>query len=560
LNLQSALDQFKQLWTRMPRWQRISIPLAALSVAAGLIVFSQWRRDRDFKPLFTGMGSEDAGAVVAKLKESGVEYRVSDDGKAVLVPSAKVAETRLQLASAGLPRTGRLGFELFDQTKLGSTDFAEQVNYRRALEGELERSIRSVAEVEQARVHLTFPKDSVFLEAKQPAKASVLLHLRDGVRPAPATVTAISHLVASAVEGLTPEAVSVMDAQGALLSKPKKTLADGEVSDEAIEYRRKLEKDLLAKADATLEPLLGAGRYRIGLSVDCDFASGEQSEELYDPEKSVMLTSQKTEETGGSGWSGGVPGTASNLPRPVPRQNGSGASVTKRTENISYQSSRTVRKLRLPQGNIRRISASVLLDQTVRWEMQNGQQQRVLVPPTPESVRAIRELVSGAIGFVPSRGDQLVVESLPFDATLRTAPPPLPVKQQPSGPPGRQQEIKWEMLKDWRILAGAGVAFLLIVAGLVLVWRKRKQKGRAAAAAQAAVTAATNRDVQAIAGAESEPALTAGESTTRLLSEAQERVASTDSIASMVARLRNNIAEDPALAANVLRTWLEERE
>ena len=558
MNLQSALGQFRQLWTSMPRWQRISIPLAAAAVAAGLVIFSQWRREKDFKPLFTRMGSEDAGAIVSKLKESGVEYRVSDDGSAVLVPSARVAETRLQLASAGLPRTGRLGFELFDQTKLGSTDFAEQVNYRRALEGELERSIRSVAEVEQARVHLTFPKDSVFLEAKQPAKASVLLHLRGGSHPAPAAVTAICHLVASAVEGLTPEAVSVMDAQGALLSKPKKTLADGEVSDEAIEYRRKLEKDLLAKAEATLEPLLGAGRYRIGLSVDCDFASGEQSEELYDPEKSVMLTSEKTEETGGSGWSGGVPGTSSNLPRPAPRQTGAGNGVRKRTENISYQSSRTVRKLKLPQGAIRRVSASVLLDQTVRWEMQNGRQERVLVPPTAESVRVIKELVAGAIGLVPSRGDQLVVESLPFESTLRTAPPPVPVKQQPQTPASPHNGLDLQMLKDWRVQAGAGVAVLLMLACAALVFRKRKKK-RVTAAAQAALTSATNRDMQALSGTGDRAALAAAQDAAAgLLSEAQDKVPTSEALESVVERLRKTVAQDPALAASILRTWLEE--
>jgi flagellar M-ring protein FliF len=540
----------------MPRWQRVSIPLAALTVVAGLVIFSQWRRERDFKPLFTGMGSEDAGAVVTKLKESGVEYRVSEDSSTVLVPSARVAETRLQLASAGLPRTGRLGFELFDQTKLGSTDFAEQVNYRRALEGELERSIRSVAEVEQARVHLTFPKDSVFLEAKQPAKASVLLHLRQGVHPAPSTVTAICHLVASAVEGLAPEAVSVMDAQGALLNKPKKALAEGEVSDESIEYRRKLEKDLLAKAEATLEPLLGPGRYRIGLSVDCDFASGEQSEELYDPEKSVMLTSQKTEETGGTASSGGVPGTASNLPRPTPRQGGGGSSVTKRTENISFQSSRTVRKMRLPQGTIRRISASVLLDQTVRWETQNGKPQRVLVPPTPESVRVIRELVAGAIGFVPTRGDQLIVESLPFDATLRTAAPEVPAPQTQKTS-DRQPELSWELLKDWRVQAGAAGAVLLL-ASLVFLWRKRKRK-KISATARAAIAGAGRPDGQALPSGTAGNSLGRGEVAARMLSEAQEKIASSESIESVVERLRQTVAEDPPLAASVLRGWLEEK-
>ena len=235
--------------------------------------------------------------MVAKLKESGVEYRVSDDGSTVLAPSSRQAELRLELASAGLPKTGRIGFELFDKTNLGMTDFAEQVNYRRALEGELERSMRSISQIEQARVHITFPKDSVFLESRTTGKASVLLKLRNGAKLSPQQVTGISHMVASAVDGLSAEAVSVMDMHGTLLHRPKNAQDDSDLSDEAIEYKRRVERDLLTKINATLEPLLGPERFRAGVSVECDFTSGEQSEETYDPEKSVMSSSQKTEES-----------------------------------------------------------------------------------------------------------------------------------------------------------------------------------------------------------------------------------------------------------------------
>ena len=180
-----------------------------------------WQKEADFKPLFTGLAPEDAAGIVQKLKESGVEYRLPDAGGAVLVPSARLAELRLSMAAAGLPKTGRIGFELFDKTNLGATEFTEHVNYRRALEGELERSIMSLAEVEQARVHMTFPKDSVFLDAQQPAKASVLVKIRPGARLSPQNVQAINHLVASAVEGLSPDAVSVLDMNGNLLGRPR---------------------------------------------------------------------------------------------------------------------------------------------------------------------------------------------------------------------------------------------------------------------------------------------------------------------------------------------------
>src|SRR5579864_1187250 len=198
------MDQLKKLLDSLSIAQRISIVLVALLAGGGLLGFSRWRHETDFRPLFTSMSPEEAGAVVQKIKESGTEYRLSETAATVLVPSARIAELRLQLAAAGLPKSGRIGYELFDKTAFGTTEYVEHINYHRALEGELERSVMSLAEVEQARVHLTFPKDSVFLEAQQPAKASVMVKLKPGARISAGNVQAICHLVASAVEGLAP--------------------------------------------------------------------------------------------------------------------------------------------------------------------------------------------------------------------------------------------------------------------------------------------------------------------------------------------------------------------
>ena len=162
--------------------QRITILVVAIAVGAGLYSMVQWKKEADFRPLFTGVSPEDAASIVQKLKESGAEYRLPEGGGSVLVPSARLAELRLTMASIGLPKSGRMGFELFDKVNLGATEFTEKVNYRRALEGELERTVMALAEVETARVHLTFPKDSVFLEAQQPAKASVLIRIKPGAR------------------------------------------------------------------------------------------------------------------------------------------------------------------------------------------------------------------------------------------------------------------------------------------------------------------------------------------------------------------------------------------
>src|SRR5579872_220505 len=270
------MNELKRLFDNLTLRQKLTIGIAAALVIAALVSFSHWDKERDFKPLFTNLAPDDAGAVVTHLHESGVEYRLSEDGASILVPSAKVAEMRLNLAAAGLPKSGRIGFELFDKTNFGATDFAEQVNYHRALEGELERSVMSLAEVEQARVHITFPKDSVFLESREPAKASVMVKLRPGAHLAARNVTAIAHLVGSAVEGLTPDAVSVLDMQGNLLSRPIRS-AEEAATEEELEYRQKVEHDLVQKINATLDPLLGSERYRASVLADCDANSGELS-------------------------------------------------------------------------------------------------------------------------------------------------------------------------------------------------------------------------------------------------------------------------------------------
>src|SRR5579883_2935786 len=302
----------KSLLAHLSIRQRISIAAVAVLLAGGIYALVVHQREADFKPLFTGVPPDEAAAIVQKLKESGVEYRLPEGGGTILVPSARLAEVRLTMAAAGLPKTGRMGFELFDKTNFGATEFAEHINYRRALEGELERSVMSLEAVEQARVHLTFPKDSVFLEAQQPAKASVLVKTRPGARLSPQNVTAIDHLVASAVEGLSPDAVSVLDMNGNLLGQPKAAATpDGsESSAAALEIRHQLESDLLAKINATLEPLLGSNRYRAGASVACDFTGGDQSEETFDPARSVMLSSQRTEEGVSLPVASGVPGAA----------------------------------------------------------------------------------------------------------------------------------------------------------------------------------------------------------------------------------------------------------
>lgn len=540
------MSQLKQLIAGLSPARRVLILAAVAAAAAGLWGLLRWRQEAGFRPLYAGLSAEDAGAVVARLKESGVPFRVASDGGTVLVPEDKVAEVRLAMAAEGLPRSGRIGFELFDRGNFGTTEFAEQVNYRRALEGELERSVRCLAEVEQARVHLTFPKDSLFEETRRPAKASVLVRLKPGAELAPASVQAITHLVASAVEGLAPEAVSVLDMRGRLLNRPRATLGEEQVSEAMLAYRQSLERDLAAKITATLEPLVGPGKFRTAVSAECDFSSGEQSEETFDPARSVMVTSQKTEELSGTGATAGVPGTASNLPRPTATPSRAAGGLSRRTEAISYQSSRLVRRVKLPQGTIKRLSVAVLLDHVAVWQQEGKNRRRMLVPLPPERIQAIRQIVAASIGLVPDRGDQLIVESLPFESR------PPEEWEEPAAAPSRPPAgvSSWqEQLRSlpWYYAAAGAAGLLLLVGAPWLVLRKRKP-------ARVAVTAQATLPPGEQAAQLSEGARPARPQAPPLeLPEAPTKRADV-----LAHQLREMVKKDPAATAQVLQTWLTE--
>jgi len=564
------MGQLRKIFASLTTRQQITIAVVALLSLSGLYYLRTWRKDADFKPLYTGLAAEDSAAVLQKVKESGTEYHISDTGDVISVPSSRVAEMRLELAGAGLPKTGRIGFEIFDKSSLGATEFVEHVNYRRALEGELERSVSAMAEVEQARVHVTFPKESVFVESREPAKASVIVKLKPGNHLSPRNVTALTHLLSSAVEGLNPDAVSVLDMQGNLLSDPRPTSPDEAASEAALDYRQKVEHDLLQKIGTTLDPLLGREKYRASVSVDCDLTSGEQSEESLDPERSVMVSSQKTEEASGSAVAqGGIPGTASNLQKPVAPQGARpGNTTTHRTENITYQTSRTVRTTKIPQGAVKKISIALLLDQGVRWDGVGKSAQKVLVPPAPETMKSIQDVVTAAVGFTPSRGDQITVESLPFEETLNRLPPEpaAPVSAHPA------PAVGFDWRKQMPIVIGAAAGAVIVIAlGIFAVVRSRKR----AAAKKRADAEMANRALAA--GKPPAPGVGAASMEQQLEARMAERAAEQEQadLAALAAikvppvktkkaevlakQLRENAKKDASSSAHILQAWIHDR-
>jgi flagellar M-ring protein FliF len=470
-----------------------------------------------------------------------------------------VAELRLELAAAGVPKSGRIGFEIFDKTNFGMTDFAEHINYRRAVEGELERSVMAIAEVEQARVHITFPKESVFSEAQQPAKASVLIKIRAGANLPETAIPAITHLISSAVEGLVPESVSVLDMRGNLLNRAKRAGSNSsdDSSDAALEYRHKVEQDLTSKLDATLEPLVGAGRYRASVSAETDLTSGEQSEESFDPTRSAMASSQTTEDSSTPTRAiAGIPGTASNLPDAAPRPAVTGGGTSRKTENVTYQTSRTVKRTILPQGSIKRLSVSVLIDHEAHWEGTGANAKRVLVPPSPERMKVIHDLVAATAGFNMERGDVLFVEALPFESTLNLDPPLTALP--PAGANPKRTPLE-EFKANPKLLAISGAAVVVLLAGCGFLFaRMRKSSARAA---QVRVTQALPEASAAGNAQELSRAATATQDAWTPSSSASSNKGTAlppARLEALTAQLRDTAQKDAEICAGVLRGWLKE--
>jgi flagellar M-ring protein FliF len=548
------MDQVKRIFGTLSARQLTTVLLVAALVAGGIYGFTQYQREAGFRPLYTTLAPEDAALVVQRLKESGVAYRISATGTMISVPEDRVAELRLDMAGAGLPKSGRIGFEIFDKTNLGMTDFAEHVNYRRALEGELERSVMALNEVEQARVHISFPQESVFQEARQPAKASVLLRLRGSAQLPESAIPAITHLISSAVEGLAPDAVSVLDMRGNLLSRAKRISSDADSdsgsSEASLEYRHSVEQDLTAKLDATLEPLVGAGRFRAAVSADTDLTSGEQSEEHFDPTQSVMVSSQKSEDISSpSHTAAGIPGTASNLPDPAPPPVSVGGGSSRKTESANYQSSRTVKHTVLPQGGIKRLSISVLIDHEVHFEGSGAQAKRVLTPPTPERLKVIHDLAAAAVGFNMERGDQLIVESLPFESTVNLEQPgvsPVPVE----APLSPIEQLK----KNPKLLYGAAGGAAVVLAGLFFLVFKMLKKSPPPAQMRPTESlppvGAEAVSAQKLGGSDTWAPSSLGAASLPALAPARIEV--------LTNQIRETAQKDGEICAGVLRGWLRE--
>ncbi len=400
-------QQTRGRWQMLQPRQRIWAITTGALLAAAIGGLGWYATRPDWRTLYAGLDPEDSRQMAQVLTQAQITFDLEGNGTAIRVPAGQLDKARLATAAKGGPHSGRMGFELFDKPNWVGSEFDEQVNYQRALEGELEHTVATLADVQSARVHLVMPHESLFREQERPAKASVVLTLRHrGL--ADGEDEAIRNLVASAVDGLAPAQVSLVDASGHMPLGPK--------SGEAL--RLSTEQALEAKLIETLEPVTGVGNVRASVTVDYDPTATDTTEETFDPDQVVTLSMQRTEQaTSAQPVPAGVPGTATNAPNaqalPVYPQQSTPPQSAK-TESGTYGASRKVRHTTEAPGHIRRLTAAIIVNDRMAAAGQKGKQ-ATWQPRSAEELRTLTALAQAAVGFDGTRGDLVTVEDLSFD-------------------------------------------------------------------------------------------------------------------------------------------------
>ena len=395
--------------------------VAFLSIVAFAVLILVANRT-DYRPLFTNLNAEDAGEIIKKLKEAKTPYQITPDGKGIMVPADKVYEQRLTLASEGLPQGGGIGFEIFDRKNFGMTEFVQKINYQRALQGELSRTISQLNGVEQARIHLVLPEKSLFKENEKPATASIVLKMKSNRTLRESEVQGVVHLVSSSIEGMDPDHVTVLDSRGKILSAGNGgSDAATKASTAMQETQRGYEKNVEERIQSLLDRIVGSGKTVARVSAAFDFKQVERVEEKFDPESIAVRSEQRTEEKGASTSSNaGVPGVQSNLAKTPPSNSGTTAGGAKNDETLNYEVSRSTSKIIEPVGALSKISVAVLVDGKYEAPaaVKDGQTSKPkYIPRSPEELQKIEALVKNAVGFNQERGDQLTIQNIPFQDT-----------------------------------------------------------------------------------------------------------------------------------------------
>lgn len=398
--MDSIFQFLSKLWNgfeALSSGRKASIFIVTILTAASIVFMVYMTNQVDYRVLFSNLSSEDAGNIVAKLNENKVPYKISASGNAISVPSEKVAELRLSLAASGLPQGGGVGFEIFDNKTLGATEFEQQINYRRAMQGELTRTINSLDEIQSSRVHIAFPKDSIFSDQQKKPTASVTLRLKSGKAMRPAQIEGIVHLVASSIEGMNAQDVMVVDSKGNILSSYQSESKLSKLSNSQVDFQRNMEKDMAARIQTMLENVVGKGKAVVRVSAELDFRVTEKTEETYDAEAPVVRSVQRNSEKQN------VFGKTGN--------NTENPEKEKTDEIINYEINKVVNKTVMPVGETKKLSIAVLVDGNYK---KNEKNEEVYEPRTKQEIESIEDLVRKSAGFNAQRGDQVAVTNMPF--------------------------------------------------------------------------------------------------------------------------------------------------
>ncbi len=551
-------------YARSPQGRRILLIIAAAATIAVMVGIWLWSQKVEYRVLFSNFNDRDGGAIVASLQQMNVPYKYSEGGTAILVPENMVHDARLKLAAQGLPKGGNVGFELMENQKLGISQFLEQVNFQRALEGELARSVQSLSSVQTARVHLALPKASVFVRDQQKPTASIVLALYPGRFLDQQQVSAIVHLVASSVPELSPKAVTIVDQNGNLLSDTTKQAQTNTLDPTQLKYVQDMQQDIIKRVESIIAPIVGNGNVRAEATADVDFSRSEQASEAYKPNQAkdtaAIRSKQSSEANNSSSGTSGVPGALTNQP-PAPATaqivnpaaangaanqaatpNGAAPSPvasgnSRKDETVNYEVDKTVRYTQQPMGGVRRLTVAVV----VNYKRTIDNTGKIVMRPLTEAERnQITDLVKEAMGYNKDRGDSLNVVNTQFSTDLE---PEVPLWKQPGMIDLAKEAGKY-------ILLAAVLLFIYFRVLRPIIWklsgreereRLAKEKAEAEAAAVAAAVAAgfDPDDPDAIVNLSGEPAV-------------DERAAYKANLETAKQWAKN----DPKLVASIIKSWV----
>jgi flagellar M-ring protein FliF len=492
--LDRLLARGPSAWTRLGRGPQLLL-LALGVLGPALVLFgSQWLSEGQWVPLFASLPAEEGGAILGQLKASKTPYRIGGTGDQILVPADKVSEARLKLAMQGLPLGGGVGFEVFDRPSLGVSDFAQRLNYQRALQGELARTIGQLREVARARVHLVLPQPSLFADRDRPASASVFLKLGPGAQLGRDQVRGIVHLVASSVEGLSPDRVTLVDTGGRVLAMGGEAAA-GSLSPRRLEIKTALEESLERGVQTLLDSALGAGQSICRVSAQVNFNQIERTEEKFDPSGVMRQKTRSTESSKGRSTGPGspaappaTPGDPATAP-PAPSASVSQNDGTRESESVTYEVGRVTARTVTSPGEIQRLSVAVVLNTPGRTGAPADGKQGQERPRSPEEIEKIRKVVMTAVGFSESRGDSVTVAEMPFDTSALDRERALLDQPAPAGPKASARAI------GRAAMVAAAVVGMIVLA--VLGWLVLRGRSRARARAEVVLSLASEQETPA---------------------------------------------------------------